>query len=160
MKLPFALAIVLGLATVTSAGAAAQQVASVAATPPATLPSAAVFAGQIRDAVTTVRQGATMQGLTGQALELAVSSAVETLIATSGQTPATTLAAVQTAMAEEKCTVTSAGYAIGGCQALADIASAISAAIGGPAASGGTGAVASAAAAGPPLTAVGSDYGI
>lgn len=160
MKPVLALAIALGLGVASSAGAMAQQVTAAASAPPTNSASAAVFAIQIREIMSTARQGAKARGLSGQPLELAVSQAVEALISTSGQPPATVLDAVQLAMAEEKCVLTPAGYTTEGCQAMADIASAVSAAIGGPAALGGTGAVASSAAAGPPRTSAGSDYGV
>ena len=159
MKPAFALAAALVIGVASSAAATAQQIAR-AAPPPTNAAAVSTLASQIRGAVATARSGAVAQGLTGQPFELSVSSAVETIIATSGQEPASVLAAVQLAMAEEKCVETQpAGFAPGGCQALADIEAAVSAAIGGPAALGGTGAVASSAGGGPPRTSAGSDYG-
>ena len=159
MKSAFVLAVVLASAAATGASAVSLQAAPAAATPVSS-PEAIALARQIRSALATARADATAKGLSGQPLELAVSAAVESVIATSGANPATVLAAIQIAMADEKCMLTSpTDYNFPGCRALADIKAAVSSAIGGPAALGGTGAVASSGNGPPPTAATGADYG-
>lgn len=161
MKTAYAIAATLLLSLATSALAVERQSAPAVA-PPAVTPEVTNLAAQIRAAVASSLQSARANGQTGGALELAVSGAVETVIATSGVSPASALAAMQLAMADEKCPAatdaTTSAAPPPGCQAMADIADAIASAIGGPAALGGTGTVSSPAAGPPPLTPAGADY--
>jgi hypothetical protein len=158
MKYVFVLAAVLTLGYATGSSAIIRQDRP-AATPDAPSPEARALASRIRTAVAAVRSNALTSGLAGAPFELAVSGEVESLIVASGAAPDVVLAALQLAMAEEKCSLTGdLADRTPGCQALADIAAAVASAIGGPAALGGTGTVPTAVGGPPPRGATGSDY--
>lgn len=158
MKHAIAIAAVLALCAATASGATVPQAAS-AVTSGTPTPEVSDLAARIRTALATSRTNAASTGLSGQALELAISGNIETVIAASGAAPDVVLATLQLAIAEEKCTLTPELLdQAPGCQALADIAAAVASAIGGPAAVGGTGTVPAAVSGPPPRGATGSDY--
>lgn len=158
MKHVFAIAAVLTLGPATASSAILRQDRPVAA-PDAPSPEVRALASRIRTALAAARSNALTSGLTGAPFELAVSGEVESVIVASGAAPDAVLLALQLAMAEEKCTLTGdLTDRTPGCQALADIAAAVTSAIGGPAALGGTGTVPAAVGGPPPRGATGSDY--
>lgn len=146
------------LALAVPAAAGGVQTASTpAARPPA--PAAAALAAEIRRAFVDARDRAQREGLSGEALELAVSAAVEAVIAGSGADPQTVLEALRLALAEEQCVLEADGqWNRLGCAALGRLAAAIAATLEGPAAGGGGGDVAVGPVTPPPGVGGGPDY--
>lgn len=122
-------------------------------------PAAAALAAEIRRALIDARERAQRQGLSGEALELAVSAAVEAVITASGADPRTVLEALRLALAEEQCVLETEGrWNRLGCAALGRLAAAIADTLEGPAAGGGAGDVAVGPVTPPPGVGGGPDY--